>query len=48
VGDERVGASGEGVINRDDFGLTRQHLAGGGVLVGEEVKIVLDVSAVRV
>jgi polyisoprenoid-binding protein YceI len=37
-----------GVINGNDFGLTWQHrLARGGVLVGEEVKIVLDVSAVR-
>jgi polyisoprenoid-binding protein YceI len=47
-GNERVGVSVEGVINRNDFGLTwQQRLARGGVLVGEEVKIVLDVSAVR-
>ena len=39
-GNERVGVSVEGVINRNDFGLTWQHrLARGGVLVGEEVKI---------
>jgi polyisoprenoid-binding protein YceI len=37
------------VINRTDFGLTwQQRLAGGGMLVGDEVTIVLDVSAVRV
>jgi polyisoprenoid-binding protein YceI len=47
-GNARVGVSVEGVINRNDFGLTwQQRLARGGVLVGEEVKIVLDVSAVR-
>ena len=47
-GNERVGVTVEGVINRNDFGLTwQQRLARGGVLVGEDVKIVLDVSAVR-
>ena len=47
-GNERVGVSVEGVINRNDFGLTwQQRLARAGVLVGEEVKIVLDMSAVR-
>jgi polyisoprenoid-binding protein YceI len=48
-GNERVGLQARAVINRTDFGLTWQHrLAGGGVLVGDEVTIALDVSAVRV
>jgi polyisoprenoid-binding protein YceI len=47
-GNERVGVSATGVINRNDFGLRwQQRLAAGGVLVGEEVKLVIDVSAVR-
>lgn len=48
-GNERVGLQARAVINRTDFGLTwQQRLAGGGMLVGDEVTIVLDVSAVRV
>jgi polyisoprenoid-binding protein YceI len=48
-GNERVGLQASAVINRTDFGLTwQQRLARGGVLVGDEVTIVLDVSAVRV
>jgi polyisoprenoid-binding protein YceI len=48
-GNERVGLQARAVINRTDFGLTwQQRLARGGVLVGDEVMIVLDVSAVRV
>jgi polyisoprenoid-binding protein YceI len=48
-GNERVGLQGRAVINRTAFGLTwQQRLARGGVLVGEEVTIVLDASAVRV
>ena len=47
-GNERVGVSVQGTINRTDFGLKwQQPLARGGMLVGEEVKILLDVSAVR-
>jgi polyisoprenoid-binding protein YceI len=47
-GNERVGVSVRGSINRNDFGLTwQQKLAAGGLLVGEEVKIVIDISAVR-
>jgi polyisoprenoid-binding protein YceI len=47
-GNHRVGVSATGVINRNDFGLRwQQRLAAGGVLVGEEVKLVIDVSAVR-
>ena len=48
-GNERVGLQARAVINRTDFGLTwQQRLARGGVLVGDEVMIVLDLSAVRV
>lgn len=48
-GNERVGLQARAVINRSDFGLTwQQRLARGGVLVGDEVTLVLDVSAVRV
>jgi polyisoprenoid-binding protein YceI len=47
-GNERVGLACHGRINRTDFGLTwQQRLAAGGLLVGEEVTILIDVSAVR-
>jgi polyisoprenoid-binding protein YceI len=47
-GNERVGVSIRGTINRTDFGLRwQQVLAGGGFLVGEEVNVIIDVSAVR-
>jgi polyisoprenoid-binding protein YceI len=47
-GNHRVGVSATGVINRNDFGLRWQkRLAAGGLLVGEEVKLLIDVSAVR-
>jgi polyisoprenoid-binding protein YceI len=47
-GNERVGVSIRGEIDRTDFGLTwQQALAAGGLLVGEEVRILIDVSAVR-
>jgi polyisoprenoid-binding protein YceI len=47
-GNERVGVSCHGTINRTDFGLTwQQRLAAGGLLVGEEVAILIDISAVR-
>jgi polyisoprenoid-binding protein YceI len=47
-GNERVGISMEGLINRNDFGLSwQQRLATGGVLVGEEVRLQIYVSAVR-
>lgn len=43
-GNTRVGASATTKINRKDFGLTwNQALEAGGVLVGEEIKITLDV-----
>jgi polyisoprenoid-binding protein YceI len=47
-GNERVGIAIRGTINRTDFGLSwQQRLATGGMLVGEEVKIVIDVSMLR-
>jgi polyisoprenoid-binding protein YceI len=47
-GNERVGISVRGTVNRNDFGLTwQQRLAAGGMLVGEEVRVLIDVSAVR-
>jgi polyisoprenoid-binding protein YceI len=47
-GNERVGIAVRGEIDRTDFGLTwNQKLAGGGLLVGEKVKVLLDISAVR-
>src|SRR6185295_14314234 len=46
-GNERVGITVRGTIDRTDFGLTwQQMLASGGMLVGEDVKILIDVSAV--
>jgi polyisoprenoid-binding protein YceI len=46
-GTERVGIAIRGSINRTEFGLTwQQALASGGLLVGEEVRILVDVSAV--
>jgi polyisoprenoid-binding protein YceI len=48
-GNERVGVSVRGTVDRTEFGLTwQQKLAAGGVLVGEEVKVLIDISAVRV
>jgi len=47
-GGERVGFSGTGKIDRRDFGLTwNQALETGGVVVGNEVKINLEVEAVK-
>jgi polyisoprenoid-binding protein YceI len=47
-GGERVGFSASTRINRRDFGLTwNQALETGGVLVGDEVKISLDVELVK-
>jgi polyisoprenoid-binding protein YceI len=47
-GNERVGIRVRGTIDRKDFGLTwQQPLARGGVLVGEQVTVMIDVSAVR-
>jgi polyisoprenoid-binding protein YceI len=47
-GNERVGVAVRGTIDRTQFGLTwQQKVAGGGLLVGEKVQVLLDVSAVR-
>lgn len=47
-GGERVAFSATGRINRKDFGLTwNAPLEAGGVLVGEEVDIVIEVEAVK-
>jgi polyisoprenoid-binding protein YceI len=46
-GNQRVGFSATGKINRGDFGLKwNQILEAGGVLVGEEVKILIEVEGV--
>jgi polyisoprenoid-binding protein YceI len=48
-GKQRIGASATAKLNRKDFGLTwNAALETGGVLVGDEVKITIDVEAVRV
>jgi len=47
-GNARIGASATTKINRKDFGLTwNSTLETGGVLVGEEIKISIDLEAVR-
>lgn len=47
-GNEKVGFSVEGTINRSDYGLTwNAALETGGVLVGDKVKISLDVQAAK-
>jgi polyisoprenoid-binding protein YceI len=47
-GNDRVGIAVRGAIDRTDFGLTwQQSLANGGLLVGEQVALRLDISAVR-
>ena len=47
-GNLRIGASATTKINRKDFGLTwNSTLETGGLLVGDEVKITLDVEAIR-
>jgi polyisoprenoid-binding protein YceI len=47
-GNERVGIAVRGTIDRTEFGLTwQQRLAAGGMLVGEEVRLLLDISAVK-
>ena len=46
-GNARIAFAGETEINREDFGITwNQALETGGVLVGKNVKIVIDVQAV--
>jgi polyisoprenoid-binding protein YceI len=47
-GNQRIGLSGSTKINRKDFGLTwNSALESGGVLVGEEVSITLDVQFIK-
>jgi polyisoprenoid-binding protein YceI len=47
-GNARVGFSGQTQINRKDFGLTwNAALETGGLLVGDKVKITLDISAIK-
>jgi polyisoprenoid-binding protein YceI len=47
-GMQRVGVSVRGTINRTDFGLKwQERLAAGGMLVGEDVTIQIDISAIR-
>jgi len=47
-GNDRIGLRARGAIDRKDFGLTWQTLLeSGGFMVGDEAKIVIEVSAVR-
>jgi polyisoprenoid-binding protein YceI len=47
-GNTRIGLSATGKLNRKDFGLTwNAALETGGVLVGEEIQIVLDVQFIK-
>lgn len=47
-GNDRIGFSATGKLDRREFGLTwNQALEAGGVLVGNEVKITIDVEATR-
>ena len=48
-GNDRIGLRASGKIDRKDFGLTWQSLLeSGGYLLGDEVKLLVEVSAVRV
>ena len=47
-GKQRVGATATAKLNRKDFGLTwNATLETGGVMVGDEVKVTIDIEAVR-
>jgi polyisoprenoid-binding protein YceI len=47
-GNQRVGLSAKGQINRGDYGMTfNMALGSGNVVVGEKVKILLEISAVK-
>jgi polyisoprenoid-binding protein YceI len=47
-GNEKVGFSGQGSIKRSDYGLTyNSALETGGVLIGDEVKVSIDIEASR-
>lgn len=48
-GDQRAGFTGSVTVNREDFGLTwNVALEAGGMLVSKDVKITLDVEAIKV
>ncbi|MEU1184126.1 YceI family protein [Streptomyces sp. NPDC005820] len=48
LGNDRVGFEGRATLNRSDWGLTwNTTLETGGVLVGDKVTLILDISAVR-
>lgn len=47
-GNEKVGFSGNGVVKRSDYGLTYNALLEtGGVLIGDEVKISIEIEAAK-
>lgn len=47
-GKERVGVAVRGAIDRNEFGLDwQQPLVGGGLLVGDKVALLIDISALR-
>jgi polyisoprenoid-binding protein YceI len=47
-GNDRIGFEGKAEINRKDWGLEwKAALETGGILVGEKVKLELDISAIR-
>lgn len=47
-GNTRIGISATGVVNRKEYGLTwNQALEAGGVLVGDDVKVELELQAIR-
>ena len=47
-GNDRLGFSATGKINRKDFGLTyNQALETGGVVVGDEIKIIINTELMR-
>jgi polyisoprenoid-binding protein YceI len=47
-GNQRVGVTVRGTVNRTEFGLTwNQPLAKGGLLVGEDIKVLIDISAIQ-
>ncbi|CAK4867138.1 unnamed protein product [Aphanomyces euteiches] len=47
-GNEKVGFSGQGSIKRSDFGLTyNAALETGGVLIADEVKIIIEIEALK-
>ena len=47
-GNDRIGISATGILNRGDFNLTwNQVLETGGVMVGEDVKLSIDVELIR-